>query len=48
MGKKIDSWSALVGAGIAVGCLVLPVVSDWFAPVLTNIRTSIQGGKVAK
>ncbi|MBQ6565764.1 MAG: hypothetical protein IJR93_07205 [Treponema sp.] len=46
--RRIDTRSAVIGGAVLLGALVVPVVSDWFAPIVTNIREKIQGMKSSK
>lgn len=43
--RRIDTRSAVIGGACLLGALVLPMVSDWFAPIVTSIREKIQGMK---
>lgn len=40
--RRVDTRSAIIGGVCLLGALVLPMVSDWFAPIVTNIRETIQ------
>ena len=42
---RTDTKSMLVGLGVAVALMVLPKVSDFIVPVITDIRDKIGGVK---
>lgn len=40
---RIDSKSMIVGLGVAMALMVLPKVSDFIVPIVTDIRDKIGG-----
>jgi hypothetical protein len=42
---RVDTKSMFVGLGVAVALMVLPKISDFILPVITDIRDKIGGVK---
>lgn len=47
LGKPVQGTSVALGALIAVGACVLPVVSGWVSPVIAGIRKVIGGSSAS-